>query len=122
MFNWNKKGARFAARFSKPLIGTSDCHSLKHFAYTYSLVDAKKDIKSIVNAVKQGKVKVVSSPLPLTLFVSLTMTSAIKTLFLGLKSFFKLKQKEKLPKPKKISRRQRKLVIKKVKARTLTKT
>lgn len=62
-FNLNKKAVKAAASYDLPLIGTSDCHSLWEFGTTYFFVDAEKNVPSIIKAVKQGKIRTVSSPL-----------------------------------------------------------
>ncbi len=61
----NKKALRTAKEFGKPLVGTSDCHNLWQFGFTYSLVEAEKNVPSIIAAVKAGKVSVATTPLPL---------------------------------------------------------
>lgn len=62
-FNLNKEAVRVAKKFHKPLVGTSDAHHYWQFGKTYSLVDAEKDRDSIINAVKKGKVRVVTKPI-----------------------------------------------------------
>ncbi len=62
-FNWNKKAVQQANTLNLPLVGTSDCHLLWEFGTSYSMVDADKDILSIVEAVKQGKIELVTTPL-----------------------------------------------------------
>ena len=98
--NWNKKGAKLAAKYAKPLIGNSDCHGFDHFAYTYSLVDANKDPKSIARAVKHGKIKLISEPLPLWLFGKIVLFSGIKTVFWNTVALFKPRVEPKVPKRK----------------------
>ena len=66
----NKKAVAFARRHKLPVVGTSDCHDLRWFGTTYTLVDTKsKTPRSIVKAVKAGKVKVVSKPIPFFQFI-----------------------------------------------------
>ncbi len=71
--NFNNKAVREAKKNDLPLIGTSDCHFLWEFGTTYSFVEAEKNIPSIINAVKNGKIKVVSSPLSIPLFLRLAL-------------------------------------------------
>ncbi len=59
----NKKAARTAHLHSKPLIGNSDMHHLWRMNTTYTLIDSKKDINSVINAIKKGNIKVVSTHL-----------------------------------------------------------
>jgi predicted metal-dependent phosphoesterase TrpH len=67
--NPNKKAVETAREHDKPLVGSSDCHNIWQVGYTYSLVEAEKNIPSIIAAVKQGKVEVVTTPLPLATMV-----------------------------------------------------
>ena len=65
LINCNRKGVELAHQAKMPLVGSSDCHFLNQLGKTYSLVEADKDILSIVNAVKEGKIEVCSQPLSL---------------------------------------------------------
>jgi len=59
----NEKAVKIAHKFKKTLVGTSDAHNLWRIGKTYSLIDSKKDINEIIQAIKLGKVKIVSEPL-----------------------------------------------------------
>mgnify|MGYP005853111295 CR=1 FL=1 len=63
LINPNGRAVRTAARLSKPLVGSSDCHNIWQIGLTYSLVEAEKTIPSIIAAVRQGRVHVASTPL-----------------------------------------------------------
>lgn len=63
LINPNKRAVRVAGRAGKPLVGSSDCHNIWQIGRTYSLVDADKNIASIIAAVKAGKVEVGTTPL-----------------------------------------------------------
>ncbi len=65
LINFNKRAVDTALSFKKPLIATSDCHFLWQFGDTFSLVEAKKDIHSIIMAVKSGKVEIIANPISL---------------------------------------------------------
>ena len=67
--NLNKKAERVAKRFNKPLVGNSDAHNLWQMDYTYSLIDSKPDLKSVIKAIRSGNVKVATKPLPLNVFL-----------------------------------------------------
>ncbi len=69
LINPNKKAVKAARKHNKPLAGSSDCHNIWQVGYTYSLVEADKNIPSIIAAVKQGKVELVTTPLPLSTMV-----------------------------------------------------
>jgi len=77
--NFNKKAVETAKAHSLPLVGTSDCHQLWEFGTTYSIVEADRDVDSIIDAVKQGKVELVSAPLkPWQMAFILTKLSEVK--------------------------------------------
>lgn len=59
---FNRKAEATAKKFNKPLIGTSDNHYLERFGKTYTLINAEKNINSIIEAMKKGKVELVSNP------------------------------------------------------------
>ncbi len=63
--NFNKEAVKFAAKHGLPVVGNSDAHMLKQFGLAYSLVEAEKETDAIIQAIKAGKVKAVSKPLPL---------------------------------------------------------
>ncbi|MBW2966110.1 PHP domain-containing protein [Candidatus Woesearchaeota archaeon] len=55
---FNKKAVDAAKRYNKTLVGTSDAHKFSQFNYTYSLVDCNKNIDSVFEAIKKGKVQI----------------------------------------------------------------
>jgi predicted metal-dependent phosphoesterase TrpH len=61
--NPNKRAVETAQNSGKPLVGSSDCHNIWQVGYTYSLVEAEKNVSSIIAAVKKGCVEVVTTPL-----------------------------------------------------------
>ncbi len=61
--NFNKKAAEKALEYGLPLVGMSDTHMLYQLGATYSLVEAEKDVGSVIGAIKQGKLEIVSQPL-----------------------------------------------------------
>jgi len=76
--NLNKKAVKVAEKYNKPIVGTSDAHHLFEVGTSYTLVDAKKDANSVVKAVKAGKVKLETKPMPLYLFAFVTLDSFYK--------------------------------------------
>ena len=60
---YNKKAVKEAKKFNKPMIGTSDCHKPYQFNKTYSLVDANKDIDSVLGAIRNNKIEIRTKPL-----------------------------------------------------------
>lgn len=65
LVNCNRKGIQIALQSKMPLIGSSDCHTLWQFGTTYSFVEAKKEIPSIIKAIKEGKIEIFTNPLSL---------------------------------------------------------
>lgn len=63
--NCNKRAISVADQHRIPLLGTSDCHHLWQFGTTYSIIEAEKEIPSIIEAVKKGRIEVCSTPLSL---------------------------------------------------------
>ncbi|MBI5753643.1 PHP domain-containing protein [Candidatus Peregrinibacteria bacterium] len=60
--NYNKKAIELAKKFNKPLIATSDCHILSHLDNGFTFVEAKKDPRSFIEAVRKNKMKISSKP------------------------------------------------------------
>lgn len=76
--NLNKEAVEAAEKHSKPLVGTSDAHLLMQLGHTYTLIDAEKNQESVIKSLKQGKVKLVTKPLPFWLFGVVTISSLYK--------------------------------------------
>ncbi|MBS3123789.1 PHP domain-containing protein [Candidatus Woesearchaeota archaeon] len=68
LINPNRKTERWAKKLGKPLVGNSDVHELKYLGRTYSLIEVKansfEEVKAetIFQAIKNGKVKIVTKP------------------------------------------------------------
>lgn len=60
--NFNLKAQEFAKSRNMPLLGLSDAHSLKQLDYTYTLIDADKDMTSIFEAIRENKATIVTRP------------------------------------------------------------
>ena len=71
----NKLVMYLSKKYCKPVLGNSDVHNIKFLGKTYSIIDAKKNIKSIFKAIKENKIKIVSKPLSLTLFTKIFLKS-----------------------------------------------
>jgi len=76
--NLNKKAEKIAQRYKKPMVGNSDAHTFWQVGYTYTLVDADKTVDSVISAVKKGRVRVVTRPLPYIRFLR-RLLMALKT-------------------------------------------
>jgi len=61
----NKRAARVAHNHNKPLIGNSDAHNLWRINTTYTLIDSKKDINSVIHSIKKNRITLVSRHLGL---------------------------------------------------------
>ncbi|MCX6560106.1 MAG: PHP domain-containing protein [Candidatus Aminicenantes bacterium] len=73
VIDFNRPAVRLAARTGKPLIGTSDCHTVRQLGRTYSLIEAEKTPESILAAVKTGRVEVRSVPISLAMMASIVL-------------------------------------------------
>jgi hypothetical protein len=62
--DFNRAAERWAAEHGKPLVGNGDVHRLRQLGTTYSLVDADRNPDAICQAIVNGRVRVVSQPLP----------------------------------------------------------
>lgn len=60
--NFNQKAEKTAWQWSLPLVGSSDVHHLFQLGGTHSLVYAEKNISSVLNAIKQNHICIVSEP------------------------------------------------------------
>ncbi|MBU1091731.1 PHP domain-containing protein [Patescibacteria group bacterium] len=57
-FNFNKKAIRIAKKHNKPIIATSDTHSLKDLKRGYTLINAEnKNAENILSSIKNRKFK-----------------------------------------------------------------
>jgi predicted metal-dependent phosphoesterase TrpH len=63
--DFNKKAVEMAENEGLPLIGTSDAHTRWQLGTTYSLIEAEKDVESVIKAIKAKRVEVVTNPLPI---------------------------------------------------------
>ncbi|HII15138.1 MAG TPA: PHP domain-containing protein [Nanoarchaeota archaeon] len=88
--NLNKKAAAVAARHKKPMVGTSDAHHLLEVGITYTLVDSKKNAGSIVNAVRAGRIKLVTRPMPAHLFAFIALSNIFKICAGGIRIMYRL--------------------------------
>jgi len=65
LVNRNKRAVKVAEAHAKPIVGSSDCHNIWQVGFTYCLVEAEKNVPSIIAAVKSGKVEVATTSLSL---------------------------------------------------------
>ncbi|MBU1854126.1 MAG: PHP domain-containing protein [Nanoarchaeota archaeon] len=77
-FNLNKKAVKIAKKYSLPLVGSSDTHHLIQLETTYSMIDSKKNIKAVIQAIKKNKVELKTKPVSLKYFIWRAFISAFK--------------------------------------------
>jgi len=71
---FNKKAIKAAKKYNKSLVGTSDSHKMNLFNRTYSLIDAKKNIDSVIDTLKENKIKIKTRPLSIISFLKMSLT------------------------------------------------
>ena len=69
----NRRAAHFARMYSKPLVGTSDAHHLWRLNFTYTLVNSEKKISLVISAVKRNRIRLVSKPLSLWIYIKVIL-------------------------------------------------
>lgn len=74
---FNRWASQTAQRFHLPLIGTADAHYLQQIGWTYTLVEAEKSVEGIIDAIKKGRVQIITQPLPLA--VALRCLRAVRS-------------------------------------------
>jgi hypothetical protein len=62
LFNPNKKAVWFAKKYNLSVIGNSDAHRLTQINGTYSLIDAEKNIRAVIGAIRNNKVRIITKP------------------------------------------------------------
>ncbi len=60
---FNSLAKKVAEKHGKPLVGTSDSHHLFQLDKTYSMIDAEKNVASVISALRENKIRIVSRPL-----------------------------------------------------------
>ncbi|NIM89514.1 MAG: hypothetical protein GTO17_01040 [Candidatus Aminicenantes bacterium] len=65
LIDFNKKAVQTANQYNKPLLGMSDCHNIWQFGKTYTLIEAKKEMFSVFQAIKEGKIEIRTAPVSL---------------------------------------------------------
>ena len=63
--NFNRAGARWARQRGIPLVGNADVHRLDQLGTTFSLVEAAPSPNAICQAIREGRVRIESTPLGL---------------------------------------------------------
>ncbi len=78
--NFNRPMERVAVAAGLPIVGTSDAHQRRQFHTTYSLVEAEPHVRSVIEAIKKGRVRVKTAPLPLMELLRINTTMLFRNL------------------------------------------
>ena len=77
VLNPNARAETVANRAGLPMVGSSDCHNLRWLGRTHTVIEAeKKDVKSVVRAIREGRTSVVTRPLSVPAFAAACVRSA----------------------------------------------
>lgn len=79
--NFNRRAVALAAKTGKPLVGCGDVHYFYQLNRTFTWIYAEPDPRSIMDAVRQGRVKTESSPLSWTQAAAWWATDMWRRLF-----------------------------------------
>lgn len=66
--NLNRRAVRVARKHGLPLVGTSDTHGLPYAGDTYSWIEAAPSVAGVLEAVRAGRVDVVTRRAPMSRF------------------------------------------------------
>jgi predicted metal-dependent phosphoesterase TrpH len=61
--NFNKRAVDLSQKKEIPLVGTSDAHHMFQLGLTYSIIEAEKNMVSVFEAIKKGKIEIFTRPL-----------------------------------------------------------
>ncbi|MFH1174029.1 MAG: PHP-associated domain-containing protein [archaeon] len=79
LYDFNEDILRLASKYHKRTIGNTDAHLLNQFGHTYTNIVAKKEAKSIIQAIKRGKSNITSRSLS-TMIVLARIYLDVKTI------------------------------------------
>jgi len=85
--NYNKKAVQYARKHTLPLIGTSDAHLIGQLGHTYTIIKCEKNVDSFIDAVKKSKVKVITNPIPFTIFLWFPISNILNNIWLRIKKY-----------------------------------
>ena len=60
---FNRRAADYARRIGVPVVGNSDTHFLWQLGRTYTLIDAAPEPAAVIDALRHGRVQLVTQPL-----------------------------------------------------------
>ncbi len=79
--DFNRRGRRIAHEQRKPLVGNGDVHMLWQLGRTFTWIYSEPSVVPILKAVKEGKVRVESTPLAFSEVISFWATTIWRFLF-----------------------------------------
>ena len=79
--NFNLKMERIAKKANIPIVGTSDAHQRIQFHTTYTLVDSEFDEMAVIEAVKTGRVEIITNPMPFASLLKINIKMLVRNLF-----------------------------------------
>ncbi|MDP2906350.1 MAG: PHP domain-containing protein [Nanoarchaeota archaeon] len=79
LINPNKRAVKIAKEYDKPLVANSDAHGFDQLNINFTLIDAEKNVDSVLEAVRKNKIKIVTKPLPLSKFLRIAAWSVMAT-------------------------------------------
>ncbi len=92
IINPNNATMKWAKKLRVPVFADSDCHTIRFFDRNYTLINSKKNKNSIINAVKKGKIKIITAPIDhypfFKLGVFLSLSSAKQIVAERFKQFY----------------------------------
>ncbi len=75
---FNRKALAVAERHARTVLACSDTHSLIQFGSTWTWVDAEKDKSSVIQALKNRKTDIFTTPMPLSRCIKAFFRASIK--------------------------------------------
>ena len=79
LLNFNRKSVELAKKYHKTVVGNCDVHFIENMGTTYTLINSAKDVNSVINAIKSGKIILKTEPIGMIKLLS----TAIKHVIYG---------------------------------------
>lgn len=79
--NLNKRAIKLAKAHKKAIIATSDVHYIQFFGRYYTMIDADKNIQSVLDAIRRNRVKIYSKPMSCAKFFFLSVKLLFNKVF-----------------------------------------
>jgi predicted metal-dependent phosphoesterase TrpH len=72
----NQRAMRLARKMGKPAVAGSDAHNARFIGYGRTLIDAEKDIGSILNAIRDGKTQPAGRKTPVRIYTKQSLRNS----------------------------------------------